>query len=442
MKKALLLITAMALFPLMVHAQWEPQGSFPEGDTLSGGNHGIAVDGEGKVWVHDYYMNGSFIEDSSIAVTDLRVFNPDGTEVEFSPIQKVVVDQDTTFFNSETAFHGARGIRTGPNGDILFAFERTLMLIDHQTGEAIAVTEPDIDASLTAPAIDGFGNIYVTGVVGGDIVRYDSDLTNREVIIEGVPAIGRTMEVSEDGNTLYVPRFTSNTMYVWSRPNDFSPWPTEPDSVLQNSDIESMTFHPDNGQLWLSAANYLRVDEEVHAEYTPNVWYGYNTETWVREDSVAWEFYGEDPFGPDPEFLPGDQVPRAIAFNNDGTTLYIGGYREAGANFPPIQYFTGMATSITDVPLEQPEGYTLDQNYPNPFNPTTNIEFTLGQGGETTLKVYDISGREVASILSGQQLNAGSHVYTFDAGSLSSGIYFYRLNSNGVQITRKMTLVK
>jgi hypothetical protein len=283
--------------------------------------------------------------------------------------------------------------------------------------------------------------VYVGAVVGGDIIKYDPTLSTREVVVEGVPAIGRTMEVSDDGNTIYMPRFTSNTMYIYSRANELTPFSSEPDSVLQNSDIESMAIQPDNGHVWVSAANYLRPIEEVFANYTPNVWYGYNPDTWEKVDSVSWEFNGEDPFGPDPEYLPSDQVPRAIAFSNDGSRVYVGSFRNAGANFPPVQYFNSVATSI-DTPREQPEGYTLDQNYPNPFNPTTNIEFALGQGGATTLKVYDISGREVASILTGQQLNAGSHTYTFNASSLSSGIYFYRLTSSGVQITRKMTILK
>jgi hypothetical protein len=332
-------------------------------------------------------------------------------------------------------------MRTGPNGDILFANGSTLVLLDHTNGEGIAIVEPETGSSLTGPAIDGAGNVYVGGVVGGDIVKYDPTLSTREVVVTGVPAIGRTMEVTDDGNTIYMPRFTNNTMYVYSRANELSPFPTEPDSVLQNSDIESIAIHPTTGNVWVSAANYLRPAEEVLAEYTPNVWYSYDPETWERQDSVAWEFYGEDPFGPDPEYLPADQVPRAVAFSNDGNTIYIGAFRQSGANFPPVQHFTSMATSV-DAPLEQPEGYTLDQNYPNPFNPTTNIEFSLGQSGVTTLKVYDISGREVASILNGQQLSSGSHTYTFDASNLSSGIYFYRLNSSGVQITRKMTLIK
>ncbi|WP_340105680.1 T9SS type A sorting domain-containing protein [Rhodohalobacter sp. 8-1] len=434
MKKALLLLLTIALMPILANAQWNPEGNFPEGDTL-GGNHGIAVDAEGKIWVHDFYATGFLRSDSTQNVVDVRVFNPDGTEVEWSPVQQATVGETSHIFVQ------GRGMRTGPNGDILYADGSTLILLDHTNGEAISIVLPETGSSLTAPATDGAGNVYIAGVVGGDIIKYDPTLSTREVVVEGVPAIGRTMEVSEDGNTIYVPRFTANTMYVYSRANDLVPYPTDPDSVLQNSDIESIVRHPSNGQIWVSAANYLRPAEDVLANYTPNVWYGYNSETWAREDSVEWDFHGEDPFGPDPEYLPSDQVPRAVEFNNDGSAIYIGAFRNSGPGFPAVQYFTGMATSV-DAPREQPEGYTLDQNYPNPFNPSTTIEFTLGQGGATTLKVYDISGREVASILSGRQLNAGSHSYTFDASSLSSGIYFYRLNSSGVQITRKMTLVK
>ena len=436
MKKTLLILISIALLPLLTQAQWTPQGIFPEADSLlSGSTHGIAVDGEGKIWITDYYATGSLRSDSTVSVVDVMVFNPDGSEVDWSPVQQATVGDETSVFTQ------GRGMRTGPDGDILFANGTTLVLLDHTDGSGKAIVQPETGSSLTGPAIDGAGNVYVGGVVGGDIVKYDPTLSNREVVVTGVPAIGRTMEVTDDGNTIYMPRFTNNTMYVYSRANELSPYPTEPDSVLQNSDIESIAIHPTSGNVWLSAATYLRPAEEVLAEYTPNVWYEYDPETWERQDSVAWEFYGEDPFGPDPEYIPADQVPRAVAFSNDGNTMYIGAFRASGANFPPVQHFSAMATSV-DAPLEQPEGYTLDQNYPNPFNPTTNIEFSLGQSGVTTLKVYDISGREVASILNGQQLSSGSHTYTFDASNLSSGIYFYRLNSSGVQITRKMTLIK
>ncbi len=97
------------------------------------------------------------------------------------------------------------------------------------------------------------------------------------------------------------------------------------------------------------------------------------------------------------------------------------------------------------VPNElQPElatEYSLHQNYPNPFNPTTNIRFTLGSTGMTKLTVYDVLGREVATLLN-EKMTAGRHEINFDASSLSSGIYIYKLESNGVNLTRKLTLIK
>ncbi len=97
------------------------------------------------------------------------------------------------------------------------------------------------------------------------------------------------------------------------------------------------------------------------------------------------------------------------------------------------------------VPNElQPElatEYSLEQNYPNPFNPTTNIRFTLGSTGMAKLTVYDVLGREVATLLN-EKMTVGRHEINFDASSLSSGVYIYKLESNGVNLTKKFTLIK
>ncbi len=85
--------------------------------------------------------------------------------------------------------------------------------------------------------------------------------------------------------------------------------------------------------------------------------------------------------------------------------------------------------------------YALFQNSPNPFNPTTSIAFELADQGFTTLKVYDVLGREVATLLSGA-LDAGNHVVTFDASRLASGVYIYRLESNGFTAVKKMVVAK
>ena len=96
-------------------------------------------------------------------------------------------------------------------------------------------------------------------------------------------------------------------------------------------------------------------------------------------------------------------------------------------------------TSIVDVSL--PTKFNLSQNYPNPFNPTTKIDFDLPEDGKTDLRIYDILGKEVATLVN-EFKTAGYYTINFDASKLSSGIYFYRLNVNGFSEVKKMSLIK
>lgn len=98
---------------------------------------------------------------------------------------------------------------------------------------------------------------------------------------------------------------------------------------------------------------------------------------------------------------------------------------------------TGVSENIVWSPLE----YRLDQNYPNPFNPATTITFTLKRTGPTTLMVYDVLGREVATLVDGE-LQAGNHSINFSGGQLASGVYFYRVISGSFAETKKMILQK
>ncbi len=91
----------------------------------------------------------------------------------------------------------------------------------------------------------------------------------------------------------------------------------------------------------------------------------------------------------------------------------------------------------TEIPYE----YHLYQNYPNPFNPITTIKYDLAKPGFVVLRVFDISGREVAELVNGTY-NAGTYSVNFDAGSLTSGVYLYTLRSNSFYESRKMLLVK
>jgi hypothetical protein len=88
-----------------------------------------------------------------------------------------------------------------------------------------------------------------------------------------------------------------------------------------------------------------------------------------------------------------------------------------------------------------PKEFSLQQNYPNPFNPSTSIKFTIPESGFTTLKVYNILGNEVTTLIS-EELTQGSFSVKFDASELPSGVYLYTLTSNNFNETKKMLLLK
>ncbi len=98
---------------------------------------------------------------------------------------------------------------------------------------------------------------------------------------------------------------------------------------------------------------------------------------------------------------------------------------------------TGVAPQAGGGPVE----FGLGQNFPNPFNPSTTIPFTLKTRCVVTLRVFDSLGREVATIAQGS-LDAGRHTVTFDASTLPSGVYFYRLEAGPFSGLRKATLLK
>ena len=89
----------------------------------------------------------------------------------------------------------------------------------------------------------------------------------------------------------------------------------------------------------------------------------------------------------------------------------------------------------------QPSKFQLHQNYPNPFNPSTSISFSIPKASHINVVVFDILGRIVTE-LADQRFEVGTHSLTFDASTLSSGTYIYRIEANGEVLTKKMMLIK
>jgi len=104
-------------------------------------------------------------------------------------------------------------------------------------------------------------------------------------------------------------------------------------------------------------------------------------------------------------------------------------------------YFYNFTTDVKEISGVVPSDFTLEQNYPNPFNPSTKISFSLPEAGNVTLKVYNLLGQEVATVLN-QFMNSGRFEVNFDASELPSGIYTYSLSSGNFNSVKKMMLIK
>ncbi|HEY5533689.1 MAG TPA: S8 family serine peptidase [Ignavibacteria bacterium] len=98
-------------------------------------------------------------------------------------------------------------------------------------------------------------------------------------------------------------------------------------------------------------------------------------------------------------------------------------------------------TDVTPISMTIPDEYSLSQNYPNPFNPTTKINFALPKQGFVTLKIYDVLGREVRTLVN-EVKSAGQYSVDFNASEFASGVYFYKLETNGFNDVKRMMLIK
>ncbi len=116
-------------------------------------------------------------------------------------------------------------------------------------------------------------------------------------------------------------------------------------------------------------------------------------------------------------------------------------YASAGVNVLEFGVNISPVSGVVPITSQIPTQYRLEQNYPNPFNPVTKINFEIPKTGFVSLKVYNVLGREVANLVNTVK-NAGNYSVDFDGTNLSSGVYFYKLESNGFVDTKKMMLIK
>jgi hypothetical protein len=137
-----------------------------------------------------------------------------------------------------------------------------------------------------------------------------------------------------------------------------------------------------------------------------------------------------------------DADVRSLAVNAKG---YIFTGAVNGLVFRSVQ----PTTPVREIGAERPADFSLEQNYPNPFNASTTIRFYLPVAGVAALKIFDVRGNEVATLINGKK-SAGEHRLVFDASGIANGVYFYRLEVSGAPLYagrkfiegKKMLLIK
>jgi len=166
------------------------------------------------------------------------------------------------------------------------------------------------------------------------------------------------------------------------------------------------------------------------------------------QNARLWELYDTNKF--ESVYLNGfpvDKFDQEILITKDSSIISIAGSEVDTSDELPLLFVTNKCEiykfGLTNIYEENhvPQNYKLNQNYPNPFNPVTTINYQLPKAGTVTLKIFDILGKEVKTLVN-EQKDMGRYTAQFDASSLASGMYVYQLRVNDYIAVKKMMLVK
>ncbi len=280
------------------------------------------------------------------------------------------------------------------------------------------VVDGDADLSVLAYVAMDAQNLYVAFDVTDDLVVFDS---TQNSYLNDCPDI-----------------FIG--LYDWHGPSHTSyQRGSEPDYQFRFAQNKAMVASAGEAALlWAGSSDYFWGEK-----FEP----GYTVEAKIPFSAIA-AVSGDDVFTP----VIGTRVPFDISINDADAT----GSREGIMTYSPFnednsynnvskwlytwignEWYVGVENE--DVPVVK--DYALMQNYPNPFNPTTMIKYNLKETGLVTVKVYDVLGREAATLVNEVQ-NAGLHTFNFNASHLSSGVYLYQIQSGDFTAVKKMMLVK
>ncbi len=338
---------------------------------------------------------------------------------------------------------------SGPYQNYAVVGDREIINWDFEDGEDVELPPTD-NSMLTQWTVGGQPQIADQGANG----------TNHSLYLEGDSSY--MMAENPDAAFLKSEDFVFDT---WIKPDSaMGSRGTRimiKESVPPGDNFFQFSFHFGGGSAlrlasWFPGADFNRSGNYMHVGLIDTLtiadhWWRYVGIVNSSNDTLSFRLYDSDnelvgKFGAglDPEIdAYASNGPLMVGVKQDALPLgpFYRGYLDEVKfyNYIPDSY-KGSGTPIEE-PADLPKRVSLDQNYPNPFNPTTKIQYSLPSAKEVSLQVYDVLGREVATLVDKKQ-KAGSYTVTFDAKELSSGVYFYRLKTQNTNKVRKMMLIK
>ena len=305
-----------------------------------------------------------------------------------------------------------------------------------------------------ALVVDPSGNVFVTGVTIGGVPLVDKDYATLKYTSSGVLAwvniyhgpafddIPSAIALDPSGNVIVTgksdepgsPDFAYRTIKYSSSGSEL--WVATYNGPGYTDPITNITYYDDEAKaLVVDGAGNIYVTGKslgpTHFDYATVEYSPSGAQLWVMRYNGLWPF--------------ADDEANAIALDPTGGVV-VTGYSSNSPDGPitddyaTIKYLPTM-TGVTGNENESPDGFSLKQNYPNPFNPSTVISYQIAVNSLVSLKVYDVTGKLV-SVLVDEQKEPGRYEVRFDGTNLSSGIYFYKLETGPFTDVKKMNLVK